>query len=89
MPLLAQAKNILTHHLLTGLCCKAQTDVNLQPLINTIVAGQQLCQKEQAVAWLKKKPRRVPRCLHVGKPSLVSSSTVELPMNTFVPIWVT
>lgn len=56
MPLLAQAKNILTHHL-TGLCRKAQTDVNLQPLINTIVAGQQLCQKEQAVAWLKKKAK--------------------------------
>jgi len=89
VPLLAQAKNILTHHL-TGLCRKAQTDVNLQPLINTIVAGQQLCQKEQAVAWLKKSQGEYHGVYMWGSPhSSPQVGTVELPMNTFVPIWAT
>jgi hypothetical protein len=40
IPLLEQAKGILASHLM-GLCCIAAPEVNLQPLINTIIAGQQ------------------------------------------------
>ena len=56
VPLLAQAEAILTHHL-PGLRREAQADVNLQPLINTIVTGQQQHQHEQAVARLEKKAK--------------------------------
>ncbi len=51
VPLLEQAKGILVSHL-TGLCRIAAPEVNMQPLINTIIAGQQQHQQEQAVARL-------------------------------------
>jgi hypothetical protein len=51
VPLLEQAKGILALHLM-GLCRVAMPEVNLQPLINTIIAGQQQRQQEQAVARL-------------------------------------
>jgi hypothetical protein len=50
-PLLEQAKRIFALHL-TGLCRVAVPEVNLQPLINTIIAGQQQRQQEQAIARL-------------------------------------
>ncbi len=53
VPLLKQAKGILVSHL-TGLCRIVVPVVNLQPLINTIIVGQQQCQQEQAVARLNK-----------------------------------
>lgn len=56
VPLLAQAEAILTHHL-PGLRRVAQPEVNLQPLINTIVAGQQQRQQEQAVARLEREAK--------------------------------
>jgi hypothetical protein len=51
IPLLKQAKAILALHL-TGLHPIAAPEVNLQPLINTIIAGQQQHQQEQAIARL-------------------------------------
>jgi hypothetical protein len=53
VPLLEQAKALLTSHL-TGLCRVSAPDVNLQLLINTIIAGQQQHQQEHAVARLDK-----------------------------------
>jgi hypothetical protein len=53
VPLLEQTAAILSTHL-SGLCRVASPEVNLQPLINTIVAGQQQRQQEQAVARLDK-----------------------------------
>jgi hypothetical protein len=50
-PLLGQASQILATHL-TGLRRLAAPEVNLQPLINTIVAGQEQRQQEQANARL-------------------------------------
>jgi hypothetical protein len=51
VPLLEQAKGILALHL-TGLHPIATPEVNLQPLINIIIAGQQQHQQEQAIARL-------------------------------------
>lgn len=51
VPLLEQAARILSTHL-DGLRRVNTPEVNLQPLINTIVAGQQQWQQEQAVARL-------------------------------------
>jgi hypothetical protein len=53
VPLFKQAEALLMSHL-TGFCRVAAPDVNLQPLINTIVAGQQQRQQEQAVTHLDK-----------------------------------
>jgi len=53
VPLLEQASHILSTHL-TGLRRMAAPEVNLQPLINTIVAGQEQRQQEQAAARLDK-----------------------------------
>jgi hypothetical protein len=53
-PLLKQAKGILASHL-TGLHRVAAPEVNLQSLINTIIAGQQQRQQEQAIAHLDRK----------------------------------
>ncbi len=54
-PLLEQAEAILASHL-TGLRRIAAPEVNLQPLINTIIiiAGQQQHQQDQAVAHLNR-----------------------------------
>jgi hypothetical protein len=53
IPLLEQSATVLATHL-SGLHCVASPEVNLQLLINTIVAGQQQRQHEQAVARLDK-----------------------------------
>jgi hypothetical protein len=50
-PLLEQAEKFLALHLM-GLRHIPAPEVNLQPLINTIIAGQQQHQQEQAVAHL-------------------------------------
>jgi hypothetical protein len=53
VPLLEQTAAILSTHL-SGLRRVAAPEVNLQPLINTIVAGQQQRQQEHAVARFDK-----------------------------------
>jgi hypothetical protein len=53
IPLLEQSEAIFSNFL-TGLCQIAAPEVNLQPLINTIVAGQQQQQQDQAIAHLDK-----------------------------------
>ncbi len=51
VPLLKQAERVLALHLM-GLRRIAAPEVNLQPLINTIIEGQQQRQQEQAIACL-------------------------------------
>ncbi len=51
IPLLEQAEALLVQHL-TGLRQFAAPEVNLQPLINTILVGQRQRQLEQAMAHL-------------------------------------
>lgn len=53
IPLLEQSATVLSTHL-DGLRCIAAPEVNLQPLINTIVTRQQQRLQEQAVAHLDK-----------------------------------
>jgi hypothetical protein len=54
VPLFAQAEALLVDHL-TGLRQVTAPEVNLQPLINTILEGQQQQQQEQAIARLDRK----------------------------------
>jgi hypothetical protein len=56
VPLLEQTAAILSTHL-SGLHRVAAPEVNFQPLTNTIAAGQQQRQQEQAVARLDKDPK--------------------------------
>lgn len=51
--LLELAEGLLSSQLM-GLHCISMQEVNLQPLINTIVMGQQQIQQEQVVACLDK-----------------------------------
>jgi hypothetical protein len=53
VPLLEQAAQTLSTHLM-GLRRMATPEVNLQPLVNTILAGQEQRQQEQAAARLDK-----------------------------------
>jgi hypothetical protein len=53
IPLLEQAETILALHL-TGLCRIAAPEVNLQPLINTSIAGQQQHQQEHSITRLNR-----------------------------------
>jgi hypothetical protein len=57
VPLLEQASQILATHL-TGLRRMTAPEVNLQPLINTIVAGQELRLQEQANAHLDREHKK-------------------------------
>jgi hypothetical protein len=89
VPLLKQAKGKLALHLM-GLCCVAVPEVNLQPLINTIIVGQQQRQQEQAVVCLDKEIKDntlVATWLRVKKISCLLQYCGVNKEQELVPLW--